>query len=149
MKNYYFDDFKVGDCFESPGMTLTESMIIDFAMHFDPQTFHTDVEAAKTSLYGGLIASGIHTVALTFRLVLSTGVLSNNLGSPGFDELRWMLPVRPGDTLHVKAEVIEIRASVSKPDRGIVRFRCATLNQRNEKVQTVLCNQLLKRRPAE
>ncbi|MDQ5988080.1 MAG: hypothetical protein CSYNP_03833 [Syntrophus sp. SKADARSKE-3] len=138
MKKYYFEDFEVGDCFESPGMTLTESMIIDFAMHFDPQTFHTNVEAAKTSLYGGLIASGMHTFALSFRLVLLTGVLTNNLGSQGIDELRWMLPVRPGDTLHVEAEVIEIRASASRPDRGNVRFKYTTLNQRDEKVQTVL-----------
>ncbi len=75
-----------------------------------------------------------------------TGVLTNNLGSPGFDELRWLHPVRPGDTLRAVAEVIEVRPSSSWPDRGTVRLRCATLNQREETVQTVLCTQLVKRR---
>lgn len=149
IKSFFFDDFHPGDRFESPGLTMTESAIIDFAMHFDPQSFHMDQEAAKKSLYGGLIASGIHTVAVTFRLLLMTGVLTNNLGSPGFDELRWLRPVRPGDTLRAVAEVIDVRPSASRPDRGTVRLRCATLNQRDETVQTVLCTQLLKRRTLE
>jgi acyl dehydratase len=146
MKTLYFEDFGPGDHFESPGITITEAAIIDFAMHFDPQPFHMDREAAKESIYGGLIASGIHTTAVTFRSFLLTGILTNNLGSPGFDELRWLRPVYPGDTLRTMAEVIEVRPSSSRPDRGTVRFRCTTLNQRNEPVQTVLCNQLLKRR---
>ena len=145
---YYLEDFAVGDRFESKGMTVTESTIIDFAMRFDPQPFHVDVEAAKASIYGGHIASGMQTVALTFRLFLETGVLKANLGSPGFDELRWLMPVRPGDTLHVAADVTEIRPSASKPDRGIVRFKVATLNQHDKTVQTVICSQLLMRRPA-
>lgn len=145
---YYFEDFRPGDCFESPGMTVSEDAIIDFASRFDPQPFHTDRDAAAASIYGGLIASGIHTIAVTFRLLLKTGVLSNNLGSPGFDELRWLRPVRPGDTLRALGEVVEVRPSVSRPDRGTVRFRCTTLNQKNEPVQTVYCNQLLRRRPA-
>jgi len=145
MKSFYFGDFQRGDRFQSPGVTMTESAIIDFAMHFDPQSFHMDQEAAKKSIYGGLIASGIHTVAVTFRLLLMTGILTNNIGSPGFDELRWLLPVRPGDTLRVVADVIDIHPSSSRPDRGTVRFHCATLNQKNETVQTILCNQLLRR----
>jgi acyl dehydratase len=149
MKSFYLDDFQPGERFESPGLTMTESAIIDFAMHFDPQSFHMDREAAQKSLYEGLIASGIHTVAVTFRLLLMTGALTNNLGSPGFDELRWLRPVRPGDTLRAVAEVIEVRPSSSRSDRGTVRLRCATLNQREETVQTVLCTQLLKRRNPE
>jgi acyl dehydratase len=149
MKTFYFEDFKPGDCIESPGITMTESAIIDFALHFDPQPFHTDQEAAKESIYGGLIASGIHTVAITFRSLLLTGALSCNLGSPGFDELRWLRPVHPGDTLRAVAEVLEVRPSSTRSDRGTVRFRCTTMNQRNEPVQTVICNQLLKRRPVE
>jgi acyl dehydratase len=148
VKPCYFEDFAVGDRIESKGLTATESAIIDFAMHFDPQPFHMDIEEAKSSLYGGLIASGIYTVAVTFRLFLATGVLAANMGSPGFDELRWLMPVRPGDTLHVVADVIEIRPSSSKPDRGVVRFKVSTLNQHNKTVQTVICSQLLKRRPA-
>ncbi len=146
MQGYFFEDFRVGDVFESSGVTMTEAGIIDFAMHFDSQPFHMNVEAAKTSLYGGLIASGIHTAAVTFRLMLSTGVLSNNMGSPGFDELLWLLPVRPGDTLHIRAEVTEVRASSSKKDRGTVRFKCSTINQKDQTVQTVFCNQLIKHR---
>ena len=147
MTPFYFEDFKPGDRFESPGMTMTEGAIIDFALHYDPQPFHMDREAAEGSIYGGLIASGIHTIAVTFRLLLQTGILAGNLGSPGFDELRWLRPVLPGDTLRAAAEVIEVRPSASRSDRGAVRFRCTTLNQKNEPVQTVFCNQLLKRRP--
>jgi acyl dehydratase len=149
VRSFYFDDFQLGDRFESLGVTMADSAIIDFAMHFDPQAFHMDQEAAKNSIYGGLIASGIHTVAITFRLLLMTGILANNLGSPGFDELRWLLPVRPDDTLRVVAEVVDTRPSSSRPDRGTVRFHCTTLNQKNEMVQTVLCNQILRRRMSD
>jgi len=150
MGTRYFDDFKVGDRFKSPGMTVTEGQIIDFAMHFDPQVFHVDVEAAKATPYGGLIASGIHTIALTFRLFLMTGALNaeNSLGSPGFDELRWLKPVRPGDTLRAAGEVLEVRLSKSG-DRGIVRIRYSALNQRGETVFTVIGNQIVRRRPPD
>ena len=149
MRPYYFEDFKPGDRFESPGMAMTESAIIDFAVRYDPQPFHTDRAAAEKSIYGGLIASGIHTIAVSFSLLLQTGVLANNLGSPGFDELRWLRPVRPGDTLRAVGEVVECRPSALRPDRGTVRFRCTTLNQKDELVQTVFCNQLLQRHPAD
>lgn len=147
MKTLYFDDFKVGYRFESPGATITESQIIDFAMQYDSQSFHMNVEAAKKSIFNGLIASGIHTFAVAFRLILMTGVITDsNLGSPGIDELRWLLPVRPGDTLRAIGEVLEIIPSTSKPDRGIVRFRYSALNQRNEEVMTMIGNQLIARR---
>ena len=147
MVERYFEDFKIGDTFTSPGMTVTEGQIIDFAMHFDSQPFHTNVEAAKDSIFGGLVASGIHTIALTFRLILMTGVLSNNLGSPGFDELRWLRPVRPGDTLHATGEVLETKPSAKHGDRGTIRFRYSAFNQRGEQVLAVLGNQILKKRP--
>ena len=143
-----FEDFRIGDRFESPGLTMTEGAIIDFALQFDPQAFHLDAEAAKDSIYGGLIASGIHTIAATFRLCLMTGVLTNNLGSPGFDELRWLLPVRPGDTIRAVAEVLETRPHRSRADRGMVRMKIATLNQRNEIVQTIVCNLMIKKEGA-
>jgi acyl dehydratase len=149
MKTCYFEDFSPGDRIESLGMTMTEGAIIDFATRYDPQPFHTDRVAAEKSIYGGLIASGIHTIAVSFSLLLQTGALASNLGSPGFDELRWLRPVRPGDTLRAVGEVVEVRPSASRPDRGTVRFRCTTLNQKDEPVQTVYCNQLLKRRPAD
>ncbi|HPX80412.1 MAG TPA: MaoC family dehydratase [Syntrophales bacterium] len=145
-KTLSWEDFRPGDRIESPGITVTEGAIIDFAQRFDSQPFHMDLEAAKESLYGGIIASGIHTVALTWRLLLMTGVLTANLGSPGFDELRWLRPVRPGDTLRVVAEVIDVHPSTHRPDRGTVRLRLTTMNQHGEAVQTVLCNQLIARR---
>jgi acyl dehydratase len=147
MSDLFFDDFKVGDRFQSPGITVTQGQMIDFAMHYDPQVFHLDAEKAKDSLYGGLIASGFHTMALSFRLFLQTGALSAcSLGSPGIDEVRWTLPVRPGDTLTVIGEVMELQPLRSRPDRGIVRFRYTTYNQKNEKVLSMIGNQLVQRR---
>ncbi len=148
MGHLYFDDFQVGDRFESPGLTMTEGQIIDFAMHFDSQPFHMDSVAAGKSIYGGLIASGIHTLAVTFRLFLQTGALSPevSLGSPGFDELRWLKPVRPGDTLHAVGEVLEKKPSKSQPDRGIIKLRYACVNQKGEEVLTVIGNQIVRRK---
>jgi acyl dehydratase len=144
----YLEDFKVGDEFRSPGITLTEAQIIDFALQFDPQPFHVDVTAAATGPFGGLIASGFHTAALTFRLFWQLGLIhDSSVGSPGLDELRWLTPVRPGDTLRVVAKVVDIRRSTSKPDRGVVRLAYTTLNQRDEPVMTLVGNQLLKAQP--
>ena len=144
----YFDDFKVGDELTSPGITITEAQIIDFALTFDPQPFHTDVTAASQSMFGGLIASGFHTAALSFRLFWQTGALNEgSIGSPGLDELRWLKPVRPGDTLHVNAKVVEVRRSTSKPDRGIVRIAYTTVNQHGEAVMSLIGNQLVRVRP--
>ncbi|MCX7634280.1 MAG: MaoC family dehydratase [Syntrophales bacterium] len=148
MKVLFFEDFHPGDRFASPGMTVTEGQIIDFAMSFDPQVFHIDAEAAKATIYGGLIASGLHTLALTFRLFLMTGILNaeNSLGSPGFDELRWHRPVRPGDTLRATGEVIATQPT-RQEDRGIVRLRYTAVNQRGEQVLSVIGNQIVRRRP--
>jgi len=144
----YFEDFKPGDSFESPGITITEAAIIDFAMRYDPQPFHLDKEAAKKSIFGSLISSGILTLALTGNMFRMTGVLDNNLGSQGIDEIRWLKPVYPGDTLKVVADVMEVEPSASKSDRGTVRVRYTTVNQRHEPVQTFFCNQIIRRRPA-
>ena len=147
MTDRYFDDFAVGERFTTRGVTLTESMIIDFAMLYDPQPFHIDAEAAKASNYEGLIASGFHTLALGFRMVIDAGILrASSMGSPGFDELRWLKPVRPGDTLHTELEVIEKTPSRSKPDRGIVRIAYRIKNQKEEEVLTFLSMHLLKRK---
>jgi acyl dehydratase len=147
MTDRYFEDFSVGDRFESRGVTLTESMIVDFALRHDPQPFHIDIEAAKSSIYGGLIASGFQTLALGFRMVLETGIFrAASMGSPGFDELRWLRPVRPGDTLHTEFEVLEKKPSTSKPDRGIARIRYWIKNQNGEDVITFTAMQLLRRR---
>ena len=144
----YFEDFEAGDRFESAPLTVTETLIVEFARVYDPQVFHTDPVAAKASVYGGLIASGLQTIAIAFKLFFETGVLAaSSLGSPGLDEIRWKAPVRPGDTLHVVAEVREARPSTSKPDRGIVRIQYTVVNQRAETVTTLIGTQLCRRRP--
>jgi len=149
MADRYFDDFEIGERMVTAGITLTESLIIDFAMRYDPQPFHIDVEAAKASNYGGLIASGFQTLALGFRMVLETGIFrACGMGSPGFDELRWLKPVRPGDTLHSELEVIDKKPSASKPDRGMLRMRYRIRNQRDEDVITFTSMQLTRRRPS-
>jgi acyl dehydratase len=144
----YFEDFTPGREFRTDGATITESQILDFALAFDPQPFHLDAEAAKETIFGGLIASGFHTMALTFRLFAQTRALARcSLGSPGVDELRWLRPVRPGDTLRATVTVQEQRPSTSKPDRGVVRLHWAALNQRGEPVLTMTSMQLVRRRP--
>jgi acyl dehydratase len=149
MPDLYFEDFTPGVRFESPGITVTESEIIHFAFRYDPQPFHLDAQAARASPYGGLIASGFHTLGLSFRLFLQTGAFQAcSLGAIGIDEVRWLLPVKPADTLRVVSEVLEAKASSSKPDRGIVRIKHSTLNQREETVQTLVGIHILRRRAA-
>jgi len=145
----YLDDFAAGEKFRTPGVTLTEAEIIDFALKYDPQPFHLDTQAAAASLYGGLIASGFQTLSLAFRLFIQSGLLaSSSMGSPGIDELRWLAPVRPGDTLRTEAEVLEVKPSNSKPDRGILRLRYVAINQHGEAVLSFIVNHFLKRQPA-
>lgn len=144
----YLDDLKVGDRFPGRSATLTEAMIIDFALTYDPQPFHIDVEAAKRSNYGGLIASGFQTLSLAFRLFYQTGVITSaSLGGPGMDELRWLRPVRAGDTIRSEAVVREVTPSRSKPDRGVLKLDLLAFNQHDEQVMSVTCIILLKRRP--
>jgi len=148
MGDRFLDDFAVGDRFKSRGATFTEAAIVDFALRYDPQPFHIDAEAAAEGIYGGLIASGFHTLAQAFRVFYDEGIIAaSSMGSPGLDELRWLAPVRPGDTVHMESEVLEKRASSSKPDRGIVRMRHAAVNQRGETVMTFVAVHLLARRP--
>lgn len=146
----YFDDLKLGDRFETLGRTLTEAEIIGFAAAHDPQYFHIDVEAAKSGPFGGLIASGFQTLVTGYRMLFQSCIIAPeaSLGSPGFDELRWTKPVRPGDTLRMRGEVIELKPSSSKPDRGIARFRLEIVNQANEVVMTLVPMWLLKKRPS-
>jgi acyl dehydratase len=144
----YFEDFLVGETDVLGSHTITEAEIVAFARRYDPQPFHVDVTAATAGVFGGLIASGFHTAALTFRLFWQTGALGEeSVGSPGLDELRWLEPVRPGDTLHVVAKVLEVRRSTSKPDRGVVRMHYTTLNQKGEAMLTLVGSQLVKSRP--
>ena len=148
MSERYFEDFEIGERFSSPGITVSESQILDFALTYDPQPFHLDKEAAARSPYGGLIASGFHTLALAFRAFYQANVINHcSLGSPGMDELRWLKPVLPGDTLHSEAEVRSKRESKSKPDRGILHMDYTVKNQSNETVMTFTAIHILARRP--
>jgi acyl dehydratase len=143
----YLDELKIGDRFESPtGYTVTEADIIGFALQYDPQPFHIDAEAAKRTPFGGLIASGFQTLAAGFRALYSSGAISSaNLGGIGIDELRWLKPVRPGDTLRTATIVKEIAPSKSKPDRGVLKHDVIVTNQRGETVLTGTFVILMKR----
>jgi acyl dehydratase len=150
MADRYFDDFEVGERFVSRGVTLSEAQILDFALRYDPQPFHLDSNAAAQSPYGGLIASGFQTLALGFRMFFHENVITAaSLGSPGMDELRWLAPVRPGDTLHTEAEVKDKRPSRSRPDRGTLRMAYTINNQEQQPVMTFVCTHILSRRPPD
>lgn len=147
MRGKFFEDMSIGDTFETGGITLTESAIVDFALTYDPQPFHVDKVAATESIFGGLIASGFQTLALTFRLFRDTGVLTGtNLGGHGMDELRWLAPVYPGDTLHARVTVEKMIPSRSKTDRGVIRFRYRTYNQDDVEVLSVVMDHVVARR---
>ena len=147
MSDRYFEDFELGERFVSGGMTLTEAGIIEFARQWDPQPFHIDVEFARKWTFGGLIASGLHTMCVTLKLWLELGVMKScSLGSPGLGETQFPRPVRPGDTLRVITDIVELRSSASKADRGICRLRQVTINQRGEPVMEQETTVFLKRR---
>ena len=144
----YFDDLPKGYTFETRTRTLSEDDILTFARQWDPQDFHTDPEAAKASPYGGLIASGFHTMLTAFNLILDANIWNEaSMGSPGMENLRWIRPVRPGDTLRVQAEVISSTPSESRPDRGRTGFQHRVLNQNDEVVMSYHCVNILARRP--
>ncbi len=146
----WFEDFTPGRTFHTAGATISEASILDFAFHYDPQPFHLDKTAAEKSIYGGLIASGFQTMITAFRLWHAENIMNAcSAGSPGVDELRWILPVRPDDTIRVRAEVLECRVSRSKPDRGSTLMRYDVFNQKDEKVMSWTCWQLMMKRPAD
>ena len=133
----YFEEFHVGQSFNTDSRSITEDEIIDFASQWDKQSFHLDPEAAKESIYGGLIASGFQTLLISFDLVVETGVWTDSSrGSPGMADLRWILPVRPGDTLTVEFEVVAVKASTTRGDRGYVTWDHRTRNQDGQIVMT-------------
>jgi acyl dehydratase len=149
MNEKYLEDLKVGDRFESGTYRVTENEILEFSARFDPQPFHLDAAAGKESVFKGLVASGWHTAAMSMKLFV-TGPLQFAGGSIGLgvDELRWPHPVRPGDTLRLQTEILELRPSRSNPERGVVRIRNLTTNQKGELVQTFLVSVLAQRRPS-
>ncbi len=151
MSKYYWEDFKVGDVAVLGERTVSKEEILAFAREFDPQPFHIDETAAAATPYGGLIASGWHTCAIGMRLMCDAYLLdSASLGSPGIDQVRWLRPVRPGDTLKMQRTILESRASASKPDLGIVTTRWDMHNQHGEHVMSMQGLQMFRRRePAQ
>ncbi|WP_426104841.1 MaoC family dehydratase [Massilia sp. TSP1-1-2] len=147
--NWYFEDFYAGQEIALGSRTVTEEEIIAFASAFDPQPFHVDRDAAAASMYGAVIASGWHTCSMMMRMVVD-GLMaaSSSMGSPGLDKVRWLLPVRAGDTLTVSYLTTAVKASSSKPDRGVVWSIWRALNQHGELVCTVEGMGMFGRRPA-
>ena len=150
MPGRYFEDYAVGQKFGSGTVTVTAERIKSFAREFDPQPFHTDEEAARHTFFGGLVASGWHTAAMTMRLFVDSDITpaGGSIGAGGSD-LTWPRPVRPGDVLRIESEVIELRPSKSRPDIGVMKVKLTTYNQANEAVQIATPHMIVPRRPAK
>ena len=149
MNELYLEDFATGQVFASGRLQIDREQIKAFAAQFDPQPYHLDEEAAAKSVFRGLATSGWHTAAVTMRLLVEGEFRpAGGILGVGFDELSWPRPVRPGDELHAKSEVIVVRPSKSRPDRGLIRVRTTTFNQNEEAVQIYTGNLLVPRRPA-
>ena len=148
MTELYLDDLRVGQRFISGTYALDEGQVIAFASEFDPQPFHLDAAAAAGMFFGGLVASGWHTAAITMRLLVDSEMKpTGDIIGTGFEELRWPKPVRPGDTLRLESEVVEVSPSRSRPDRGMIKVRSETRNQRDEVVQVLEARMMVPRRP--
>jgi acyl dehydratase len=149
MTERYLEDFAVGQVFNSARTRVDKEQIVAFARQFDPQPFHLDDEAAQKSPFQGLAASGWHTAGMTMRMMLDGEFKpAGGILGVGFDELSWPRPVRPGDELHAKSEILEVRPSKSRPNRGMIRVRTTTYNQKDEPVMAFTGNLLVPRRPA-
>ena len=147
MSENYLEDFAVGQVYGSGRIKVEREGIKAFAAEFDPQPFHLDEDAARRTIFGGLAASGWHTAALTMRLLVQSEFKpAGGIVGAGFDEFRWPLPVRPGDELSVESEVLEIRASKSRPNQAVIKVRTTTRNQKGEAVQVSVGNLIVPRR---
>ena len=146
--SWYFEDFFAGQEIELGTRTVSEEEIIAYATQFDPQPFHVDHDAAAASMFGGVIASGWHTCSMMMRLVVD-GLMaaSSSMGSPGVDKVRWILPVRAGDTLAVTYLTTAVKASASRPDRGVVWSTWKAVNQHGQLVCTIEGMGMFGRRP--
>jgi acyl dehydratase len=150
MTKRYLEDFAAGQTFGSGRVRVDRERIKTFAAEFDPQPFHLDEEAARDTIFRGLAASGSHTAALTTRLLVESEFKpAGGIVGAGVDELRWPLPVRPGDELRVESEILEVRPSKSHPEQGLIKVRTTTLNQNGEAVQVIVANLIVPRRGAE
>jgi len=145
----YLEDFAVGQTFYSGSVIVTREAIKTYAAQYDPQPFHLDEAAARSTLFGGLAASGWHTVSLTMRLLVDGGApIAGGIIGAAIDELRWPRPVRPGDRLRAESEVLEVQPSRSRPEQGRMRLRTTTFNQNDEPVLTFISNLIVPRRPS-
>jgi acyl dehydratase len=145
----YFEDFALGDVFRAKPVSVSEAEIVEFARRYDPQPFHTDKAAAAKSQFGGLIASGMQVMAVSFATLIEAGFLrGGGMGSPGLDEVRWHKPMRPGDTIVMQARVIEIKPSTTRADRGYVTLVFEVFNQKRERLMSYNCVEIVKRRSA-
>jgi acyl dehydratase len=148
-KRFFWEDFPVGQVREFGAYPVTRDAIVAFAREFDPQPFHLDDAAAEASLFGRLAASGWHTCAIAMRMMCDAYLLdSSSLGSPGLDKLSWLRPVFPGDTLHMRLEVLESRPLASKPGVGMIRSHWDVMNQTKETVLTMEGFGMFRRRGA-
>jgi len=146
----YLEDFTPGRTFTTRSLTVTQDDIIAFATQFDPQPFHLDPEAATATFFHGLAASGWHTVALTMRLLIGSEMSpAGGLIGAGVDELSWLRPVRPGDTLRADSEILEARQSRSRSTQGLIKARVVTLNQNEDPVQRFVTNLVVQTRPLQ
>ncbi|WP_372527544.1 MaoC family dehydratase [Piscinibacter sp.] len=144
----YWEDFREGDVREFGGVVVKREDIVRFAAEFDPQPFHVDELAAQDTMFGGLIASGWHTASMAMRMMCDAYLLkSASLGSPGLESLKWLQPVRPGDTLHMRLAVLESRTLQSKPGVGLVKIRHEVVNQHGQTVMEMQGFGMFRRRP--
>jgi acyl dehydratase len=144
---YYFEDFSTDWTAQYGPRRVTREEIIGFAAQYDPQPMHLDEEAARHTMLGGLAASGWHSCCIMMKLIADGLLLDTaSMGAPGIDEVKWLKPVRPGDSLTVQGSVLDARASQSKPDRGFVKFLWEVFNDRGECVMTLVCPQMILRR---
>lgn len=150
MSSHYLEDFAPGQRFGGAArIRIEKERIMTFAAEFDPQPFHLDEQAASSSIFRGLAASGWHTAAATMRLLVESDLKpAGGIVGAGFDDFRWPRPVRPGDELRVESEVLDVRPSQSRPEQGMIKVRTTTLNQRDEIVQISVGNLVVPRRPA-
>ena len=147
MTGRYLEDFAVGQTFGSGRVRVEAGRIKSFAAEFDPQPFHLDEQVARDTVFAGLAASGWHTAAVTMRLLVESELKpAGGIVGVGADEFRWPRPVRPGDELHLKSEVLEVRPSKSHPEQGLIKVRTTTLNQAGEPVQILVANLVVPRR---
>jgi acyl dehydratase len=149
MTSRYFEDWTEGEVVETRGATITESQIVDFAMLYDPQPMHIDKTFAEAGPFEGLIASGFQTLAISFRLFYDLAYLiHSNIIGVGLDEVRWTAPVNAGDTLRCRVEVLSLKESRSKPDRGSMTFKLTASNQHGTDVMSYQSICILKKRAA-